>query len=241
MTRWRAETAEAYGELGEQGHVPILKPVVGELLGDLEGRRALDFACGPGDFSVVLAELGAAVVVGIDQSAEMIERARSKSEAFESGLARRLRFVVGDESDLVERAHYDVVMCSLALMMSSTRDKLRCVCAALLRSLVPAGRLLVFLTHPCFRASDYGTFHYRMSPSFSYWCSGDPYDVVLTPDGQGESVVITDHHWTLEDYVTALTACGGAVTAVRELPARRSAGGEFVGAPAYLALLIRRT
>ena len=50
------------------------------LLGDISGKRVLDFGCGTGEDAVVLAVRGASVV-GIDISPELIELARKRAAA----------------------------------------------------------------------------------------------------------------------------------------------------------------
>ena len=58
-----------------------------EVLGPVRAKRVLDLACGNGRLTRVLAHGGAAEVLGLDVSAEMLERARERnaegqSEAF---------------------------------------------------------------------------------------------------------------------------------------------------------------
>ena len=102
-------------------------------------------------------------------------------------------------------------------MVCGTRERLERVCGALVRALADRGRLLVLVTHPCFRQADYETFRYDLPEGLRYWDSGAAYDVVLTPPGSGDHPVITDHHWTLADYVTALAAAprGGHTPGLR--------------------------
>ena len=57
----------------------------------VRGGRALDLACGTGNFSALLAEAGFEVL-GVDLSEPMVREARRKEEKF----GGRLRFVVGD-------------------------------------------------------------------------------------------------------------------------------------------------
>lgn len=58
---WGERTAQAYAELGRQHHLDILLPELPGLLGEMDGRRALDFGCGPGRFSAAMVEAGAAL------------------------------------------------------------------------------------------------------------------------------------------------------------------------------------
>ena len=66
------------------------------LLGDVEGRRVVDFGCGSGSNSVHLALRGAALA-GLDISESLIRLARQRLEA--NGVQRTARFVVGSAHD----------------------------------------------------------------------------------------------------------------------------------------------
>jgi 2-polyprenyl-3-methyl-5-hydroxy-6-metoxy-1,4-benzoquinol methylase len=56
----------------------------------IEGATLLDVGCGPGHYTVALAQMGAASVTGIDVSGTMIEAARNRAR--EAGVADRCRF-----------------------------------------------------------------------------------------------------------------------------------------------------
>lgn len=239
---WTRETARAYAELGPQHHVAILRSVIPELLGagNLNGRRVLDFGCGPGRLATFLAESGAARVFAVDQSPDMIEQARAAVGRLDAEIRSRVVVMRGDETDLEGHRDFDAVLSSLALMMCETRERLHSVVRALVSALANDGRLVAVITHPCFRRRDYGTFRYELPDDFDYWRSGAPYEVHLTPDSNGDSAVITDYHWTLEDYAGAFTDCGAVLTRLVELPATRDPDGHPSGPPAYLALRIER-
>ena len=237
---WNHDTARAYGELGRQHHVAILESVVPGLLGSLDKRRVLDFGCGPGRLAVALAEAGAAEVVAVDESSEMVAEARTTIDRERGDIRRRISVRRGDETDLGALGGFDAALSSLALMMCDTRERLETVSRALVGALEPGGRLVVVVTHPCFRRRDYGTFHYVLPDDYDYWRSGVPYEVRLTPQSGQQAATITDHHWTLEDYCNALTSAGGALTRLLELPASRRDDGTPDGPPAYLAARLKR-
>jgi SAM-dependent methyltransferase len=237
---WDRKTARHYGDIGPQHHLEILGTEVPRLFGNLEGHRVLDFGCGPGHFAIALAEAGAARVEAIDENPEMVARARKEVKRQAAGIRDRIVIRRGNENDIAEMPPFDAVLSSLALMMCRSRQRLHATCRALVDALRPDGRLLVVLTHPCFRGRDYGTFHYELPDDYDYWSSGTAYDVVLTPDSRGDPPVITDYHWQLQDYVTAFADAGAAVTRLLELPAMRRADNHPQGPPAYLALLLGR-
>jgi len=236
MLSWDRKTARAYAGIGPQHHVAILRSVIPELLGGLNGRRVLDFGCGPGRLATFLVESGAARVVAIDESADMVDQARTAVGRLDPELRDRVVVARGSEANLEEHGAFDAVLSSLALMMCETRDRLHAVVGSLVGALADGGRVVVVVTHPCFRRRDYGTFRYDLPEDFDYWCSGVPYDVHLTPGSGDSSAIITDYHWTLEDTCRAFTERGAVLTRLVELPAARDEDGRPAGPPAYLVL-----
>lgn len=104
-------------------------------LGD-EPLRVLDVACGTGEVTGVLLELGH-TVTGLDFSEAMVERARAKHRD-----NRRARFLLGDaEGTLEADGTYDAVVCRhLVWTLTDPGAALR----DWHRVLRPGGRLLVF-------------------------------------------------------------------------------------------------
>lgn len=71
-------------------------------LGDIEGMKVVDLACGTGIFSIGSALLGAAEVIGVDADPDAVDIARQ--EASKRGLERVSRFETLDISDFNEEA-----------------------------------------------------------------------------------------------------------------------------------------
>ncbi|MCM3745876.1 class I SAM-dependent methyltransferase [Paenibacillus pasadenensis] len=75
MIIWVMKVTNSKGE--------IVRPKTEELLAVVEGQTILDIACGNGNFSRRLADLGAKVVT-FDYSSNMIERAKLRSKNYSS-------------------------------------------------------------------------------------------------------------------------------------------------------------
>jgi SAM-dependent methyltransferase len=114
---------------------------VWELLDGLPPGRALDAACGTGRHAGHLLDRGHAVT-GVDQSEDMLARAREK---FPQGEWRR-----GDLARLpFDDATFDLAVCALALEHFSD---LRPPVAELARVVRPGGRVVISESHPTLRA-----------------------------------------------------------------------------------------
>lgn len=71
-----------WSEFYDRDDIPLHlleEKIVDEVLGDVQGVRILDLACGTGRQTVRLAERGA-VITGVDQSQGMLEKAKAKKE-----------------------------------------------------------------------------------------------------------------------------------------------------------------
>ncbi len=76
----------------------------------IKGKSVLDIGCGPGHYSVALAQKGARRVVGIDFAPTMIDIARSRAN--EAGVADRCEFICDDfmTFDFKEVFDYSIAM-----------------------------------------------------------------------------------------------------------------------------------
>lgn len=144
---WEGYFDEDYIEL----YAPHLPPdvtrmeaeTVYELLSLRPGARVLDLACGWGRHSVELAKLGCSVV-GVDQSAVLLERAAALADA--AGV--RVEWVRGDIREPRWRGEFDVVLSLFSSLgyTSEDEDDLRALCAAR-ESLAPDGSVVIETMH----------------------------------------------------------------------------------------------
>jgi SAM-dependent methyltransferase len=105
-----------------------------DAIGEAEGKRWLDVACGTGELARLAAQRGADVV-GIDFAPVLVETA--KRQAADEGLA--IDFRVGDAENLdLEDASFDVVSSTFGVMFAPDQER---AAAELARVTAPGGRL----------------------------------------------------------------------------------------------------
>lgn len=131
--------AETYD--GPNMLLDIEEPVVRNILKKIPSGKALDAGCGTGRYSLILKSLGHDVT-GLDQSPEMLEKARQKNKSvtFVEGKINSLPFV---------NDSFDLAVCALALTHFKELDK---PIAELSRVVQKQGYLLISDINPWFVA-----------------------------------------------------------------------------------------
>jgi SAM-dependent methyltransferase len=119
-------------------------PVLQSMLPPLEGLRVLDLGCGFGAFVRWAQQMGAARVLGIDQSQNMLARARAQTQD------PRVNYALADIEHLaLPEAAFDLVYSSLTLHYMANFGA---VCGTIRRLLALGGRLVFSVEHPLFTA-----------------------------------------------------------------------------------------
>ncbi len=139
-----------------------------ETIGPVTGLEVLDLACGEGRLARVLMARGAASVLGVDISQEMIARARAKNRP--GGRDRhfeRLRFEVGNAGDA--RFSLDKpVDCVTALYLfhyAESEQTLQDMCRLVSRNLKPGGHFVHYGINPSY---DFELQHPNMGEIFGF-------------------------------------------------------------------------
>ncbi len=129
------ERAASWNEQAEPAGLKHL--MVAQLAGVHEGSRVLDVGCGTGIMERAYLELGAASIVALDLSEEMLACART---SFADVDPDRLRFECRDILDFTSDEPFDVVVIYNAYPHILNKEALVKAIASLL---VPGGRFLV--------------------------------------------------------------------------------------------------
>jgi SAM-dependent methyltransferase len=207
-----SDLAGWYDELVRAGsgpHETAIDCLLG-LLPALDRAVVLDVACGQGLATRAVAIAGAARVVGVDASEQMVDLARRHGAPDGCDVT----YVVDDAQKLAafEAASFDGVTCQLALMDIPDLDA---TLAAVCRVLRDGGWFAFVIGHPCFLVPDAetiprpdGSAAVAVSGYFEerFWRSSNPNGVRRAGN----------HHRMLTTYLNALIGSGFAVEAVEE-------------------------
>lgn len=129
-------------------------PTLFGLIGDVRGKRVLDLACGEGIYARKLKRLGAAKVVAVDLSAEMIALAKLEEEKEKLGI----EYCVHDASDLGKIGEFDIVVASYLLNYATSKDHLKAFLDSIFLNLAPGGRLVGMNDNPANDQANYPLF-----------------------------------------------------------------------------------
>ncbi|MEI5102563.1 class I SAM-dependent methyltransferase [Streptomyces sp. PmtG] len=184
-------------------------PTVLHHLGDLSSRDILDFGCGSGVHSRLLARSGARRVVGLDLSEGMVEQARRHEERAPLGV----EYVDGT---LPERLHgaFDLVLGVYVLPHATTYPELVAMCRAVASALRPGGRFVTLPIHPDHHPDPDYYARYGFGLSLGERVDGAPVDFGFTV---GEhSARFTARYWTAATLDEALREAGFTAPQWRE-------------------------
>jgi ubiquinone/menaquinone biosynthesis C-methylase UbiE len=172
-------------------------PTLRSMLPDLGGKRVVDLGCGFGWFCRFAREAGAAEVLGLDVSANMLARAREMTP--DAAIAYRQADL---ETLQLPEAAFDLAYSSLTLHYL---ENLATLLTTVHRTLVPGGRFVFSAEHPLYT-----------EPGPDYLDEGP-----RTTDWLAKAVV--KQHRTLATYLNRLITAGFTIGRVEEWGPSRAA------------------
>ncbi len=174
-------------------------------IGDVQGLKILDLACGEGVYSRYFKQQGAAQVLGVDISPEMIGLA----QAAENQNSLGVEYLVADVAELAKIGEFDLVVASYLLNHAPDQPTLLKMLQAIARNLKPNGRT-IHVNNNLHQAPE--TFDISIPYGFSKTVTlplvdGSPMEVgFILPDGTKFSVL--DYYLSPATYETAFVEVG---------------------------------
>ncbi|MCW5713552.1 MAG: methyltransferase domain-containing protein [Bauldia sp.] len=228
------------GAHGSRHHRTLAVPAAVDLLALRRGERVLDIGCGPGPLATAVARRSA-VYTGVDSSRRLLAVGRQHHGGF-------ARFIAGDATRLAAVLGGERFDAACFLLSLQDIDPLEAAIASAASVLTAHARIVIVMTHPCFRVPRQSGWGWDERRKLRYRRIDSYLGRLAVPmernhDGPGST---RSFHRPLGDYFAALAAVGFAVDALREIPgeadaaagrAERTAAREI---PLFLALRARR-
>jgi SAM-dependent methyltransferase len=209
------------GAEGSEHHQRVVIPAVLDLLRPEPGEAILDLGAGQGVLAQYIARSRAAYT-GVETSPRLLGLARQRH-------GRHGRFVHGDVRRLATLPEMRAGSFDGAVFMLSIQDMnpLDDVLSAAAWALCRRGRVVILMTHPCFRVprqSGWGCDPRRKLTYRRIDCYLTPLTVPLKAYGQGRQGATISYHRPLSEYINALARCGLLIDCLREITTYQEGG-----------------
>lgn len=214
-----AEWYESWvGKGGGEHHQTVTIPATLDLLQPRKGERILDVGSGTGVLAPAIAAAGAHYV-GVDASPTLLRYARQHH-------GNQGRFVRADARQLHESAELSQTRFDAAVFLLSLQDMdpLAAVFQSVERVLAPRGRVVILMTHPCFRVprqSGWVWDNRRQLQSRRVDRYLTPIVVPVETVGATTPSATARFHRPLSDYVANLFQVGLLVERLIEIPGQK--------------------
>lgn len=216
--------AEAYGQdaLRRDDRAAVLVPSARHYCGEVRGLQVLDLACGAGFFAHLFRDWGAARVVGVDVSSEMVRQAGEGE------------FFVADVATLGKIGDFDLVFAGFLLHYAPDVAALEGMARTVAANLKPGGRFVTFNENPALPVHE--------GVKYGVSVAREGQRVVRTHHGD-EPFSFAHYTYPAATYEAALTVAG--MRDVRWVPFVKAEGAgsywdEYLSSFSITALLARK-
>lgn len=203
------------GPRGSEHHRRTAIPATLALLAAQPGERILDVGCGQGVLAPHVKRLGAEYT-GVDISPKMLKQARRLH-------GKQGQFIRADAATLMAHREMAGKQFDAAVFLLSIQDMdpLGDVIGNVRKMLTRNGRMILLLTHPCFRIPRQSGWGWDEGRKLRYrrvdhYLTPLPVPMKSYPGGRGVSI---SFHRPLGEYIATLSAQGLCIDALQELPA----------------------
>jgi ubiquinone/menaquinone biosynthesis C-methylase UbiE len=203
------------GKGGSQYHRRLAVPATLQLLDARPGEAIIDIGAGQGVLAPFIAQAGA-VYTGIEVSPKLLALARQHHG--EHG-----RFLRADAARLNEQSAMQAELFDGAVFLLSIQDMnpLDEVLRSATWVLKPGGRIVILMTHPCFRVPRQSGWGFDEGRKLQFRRVDrylTPLPVPMKQHPGSKSGVTISFHRPLSEYINTMAACGLLLDRMEEIP-----------------------
>lgn len=191
----------------------ILHPKIAELVHEFDAKKLLDHGCGDGVMNLLINK---SVEIGLhDINKEILQVASENLKYYNHRV-----FIERGE---IPKGYYDVSISSNVLMTIDNEEEYLNVLSDLKNSVKQDnGKVIIGITHPCFRQFDFSTFktEFTNGSVFNYFEEGKRFSVFLKKGNESSDdfVEFADFHYSLSYTINKALSVGLTLEKMIELP-----------------------
>jgi ubiquinone/menaquinone biosynthesis C-methylase UbiE len=207
-----------HGDKGDDFHSRLVIPAVFRQLGAKAGQKLLDVCCGQGVLGRAAVEQGL-YVTGIDASPALIDLAAQRA-------SNKERYLVGDARKLGGIFHGDTFDHAALVLAIQDVDPIHPVFSGLFKVLRPGGRVVIVMTHPCFRIPKRTMWGFDEEMGVQYrrlegYMTPLSLPIKTHPGIESDTASTTSFHRPLHHYINILGGHGFGLIGCEELCSHR--------------------
>lgn len=185
----------------------VLHPTLARIINESDCAKLLDYGCGDGRMIKMLRP---------DIQVDVFDISPGMLELVQENVGDRLTNVFTSARQIPSEG-YDIAVLSMVMMCIDNEVEFLRVLSNTCRAIHSDGRVLIAVTHPCFRQHAFSDFRtsYGNGQSFEYHKEGEGFTVYID-DKMPASVVFEDYHWSLSFTINKIIEAGLIVERVIE-------------------------
>lgn len=180
----------------------VLIPTFLHFLKDVKNKPVLDLACGEGFWTRIIKEKGAAKVIGIDISTEMIKLAKKKEKETKMGI----KYFVYDAINLPKIGEFDLITAVFLLHYAKTKEDLVAMCKSIYKNLKNRGRFIDIINNPLYPLQPYKKYDFTREAKVPVK-EGNVLKTTIYTNGH-KTCSFNTYFWKKETYETAFKKAG---------------------------------
>ncbi len=196
--------AEQYEEEISETKKYITLPLFREIIGNIRGKRVADVGCGNGFFTRILVADKPSLVMGIDISSKLLEKALQREQQEQRGILYQCQ----DVRFLEKKESFDIITAVYLLNFAETKEDLLLMLKSINNNLNTKGKFCAIIPHPKIKPTSDFEFGRKITSASGKKTFENDQKVFYEIASKKENVKIVYTYWSKETYENCLRRVG---------------------------------